>query len=407
MKLLSLQYHVYPDAIGGAWKVTHELNRRLVQREHTVHTITCKPDEKLSDIECLEGIHLHRIPFASSKNVWKLAKELWKRIGELCNGNSFDIIHIHNPLIGFLALLHPSLWKIPVVYHFHSAWFDEEKINRKAEDKSGGIQGVFGQFLLLAVRLMEWYCYFRSNQILMLSDYSLRRFRRFFPFYGAQAKIIPGGVDVGEFRPAENVQEKRKLREQLQLPSDLPILLTVRRLHYRMGLESLIQALAQIEDIAQPPKYLFLIAGEGPLQEQLSRQINEFGLNDKVRLTGALGQEILPLYYRSADAFILPTAKIEGFGLSTAEALASGLPVIGTPVGATQNILGTIDPKLLFDGTDPESLSKGILEYLNNRQMYSELSAACREKAVSQYSWEGAADQTETLFLELIKARKK
>ncbi len=406
LNILSLQYYSYPDAIGGAWKVTFELNSRLAKKGHSIHLITCKPSEDLPDEESIEGVAYHRIASASAKNAWSLACRLWGKITTVCKGKSVDIVHIHNPLTGFLALLHPALWKIPVVYHFHSAWFDEEKINRRGDKYSGYFKKVRGIVLLLAIRSMEWFCFFRANQILLLSTYSLRRFRRYFPFYGTQTKIISGGVDVEEFRPATNMRERETLRDKFSLPQGILILLTVRRLHYRMGLENLIQALAIVGEKEPDIKFLSLIAGGGPLQETLSQQIADLNLQNKVRLTGVISQDDLPKYYRCADLFILPTTMIEGFGLSTAEALASGLPVLGTPVGATQNILGSINPRMLFEGIEPNALAEGILDYLKNPKNFSDLSTLCRERATSLYSWDSAVDQTEELFCKMTRSAK-
>ena len=76
--------------------------------------------------------------------------------------------------------------------------------------------------------------------------------------------------------------------------------------------------------------------------------IRQNDLQDKVRLTGMIPRDVLPSYYRAADVFVLPTLSIEGFGLVTIEALATGLPVLGTPVGGTVEILKGVDESLLF-----------------------------------------------------------
>ena len=403
LKILSLQYYTYPDAIGGAWKVPFELNHRLSKRGHTVNVITCKPNEDFPDEESVEGVTFHRISSASAKAFWRLTRSLWKKIDRLCKEGPIDIVHVHNPLTGFIALLHPALWTVPIVYHFHSAWFDEEKINRRGNPTSGLWQSMRETVALLAIRSMEWFCFFRAHRVVVLSAYSLRRFRHYFPFYGTQTEIISGGVDTEEFRPAKNSMEREALRDKYGLPQNTPILLTVRRLHYRMGLENLLHALAIVNKKTPDAEFLVLIAGEGPLRETLSRQIEELHLQKKVRLTGMLSQESLPEYYRCADLFILPTLMIEGFGLSTAEALATGLPVLGTPVGATQNILGSINAHMLFEGTDPDALANGILGYLQNPQSFSDLSNICRERATSLYSWDSAVLKIEDIFIQMRK----
>ena len=125
-------------------------------------------------------------------------------------------------------------------------------------------------------------------------------------------------------------------------------------------------------------------------------------LSDIVNLTGLVSRESLPLYFRVADLFVLPTIAIEGFGLVTAESLASGLPVMGTPIGATKEILKPIDPLLLFSETSPVAIAKGIANYLLNPEIFINLKSKCRETAEKNYSWERVTDQIEKIFSKIV-----
>ena len=130
LSILSLQYHCYPDEVGGAWGLTYEVNKRLVARGQKVHLITCKPSESLPDYEEIDGIHFHRISFKASKGFISLWRAVRKQVRHILKSGKIDLVHIHNPLVGFVAILHPQLWKVPKVCHFHSSWYDEEKINQ-------------------------------------------------------------------------------------------------------------------------------------------------------------------------------------------------------------------------------------------------------------------------------------
>ena len=107
-------------------------------------------------------------------------------------------------------------------------------------------------------------------------------------------------------------------------------------------------------------------------------------------------------YYEAADIFILPTVSLEGFGLATIEALSSGLPVLGTPVGGTVEILKDIDSKLLFDGTSPKVMASGIEDFLINPDLYSSLNMICRKKAANEYSWDQVVDRLEGVFYDTV-----
>ena len=396
--ILSLQYHCYPDEVGGAWGLTYEINKRLVARGHKVYQITCKSVENQPSQEVIDGIQYHRISLKESKSILSLWNAIRKKVKAILNLESIHLIHIHNPLIGFLALLQPSLWKVPKVYHFHSSWFDEERINAV-----GNAQISLGlKFRLEMIRIMEWVCYRFSRTLLFLSEYSKNRFKDYYSLSNPDLVIIPGGVDLNKFHPLKPEENNNGIREKLNLQKNVPLILTVRRLEERMGLENLILAVEIL--LKKNPDKIFQLAmvGKGSLQQRLKDLIVEKKLSDTIRLTGLVPRETLPLYFRVADLFVLPTTAIEGFGLVTAEAFASGLPVMGTPVGATKEILTLVDQNLIFQGTSPESLAKGMDHFLNNPEYYSQLKSKCRETAEKNYSWENVVDQTEEEFIKNI-----
>ena len=210
--------------------------------------------------------------------------------------------------------------------------------------------------------------------------------------------MIPGGVDVNAFCPLGPDEDPSALREALGWPTDPPVLLTVRRLEARMGLENLILAAGQIVQRSPELDFLIVLGGKGSLGDKLEALVKQNDLEDRVRLVGMISRENLPHYYRSANVFILPTLSIEGFGLVTVEALASGLPVLGTPVGGTVEILKGVDESLLFPGATPEALSRRIEKYLRNPKPFEGLKSRCREHAVQYYSWEKVVDLIEDEF---------
>ncbi len=211
-------------------------------------------------------------------------------------------------------------------------------------------------------------------------------------------RVIPGGVDVERFRPLNEYESVAELRRRLRLPLGRPILLTVRRLAARMGLENLIRAVALVTRKNPDLDFLLVIAGKGSLAEKLAALVQQQGIEHRVRLTGFVESQDLPLYYRSADLFILPSESIEGFGLATVEALASGVPVLGTPVGGTVEILRAIDDRLLFGKATPEIMARHIEDFLKNPVPYKILRNRCRQEAVARYSWDSVVDCTEEEF---------
>jgi glycosyltransferase involved in cell wall biosynthesis len=111
-------------------------------------------------------------------------------------------------------------------------------------------------------------------------------------------------------------------------------------------------------------------------------------------------------YYGASDFFVLPTRKLEGFGLVTPESMACGTPVLGTPVGGTKEILSDFDSQFLFSDTSPDAMAKGIQmamrKYFDEKEKYNELRHRCREYAEKNYSWKQHIDQLKSILEGII-----
>jgi glycosyltransferase involved in cell wall biosynthesis len=168
-----------------------------------------------------------------------------------------------------------------------------------------------------------------------------------------------------------------------------------------MGIENLIIAMQEIAKLV--PDIYIVIGGTGPLKEDLAVLSRRLNLDHYIHFAGFIPEAALPEYYQAADIFVLPTIELEGFGLVTLEALASGTPVLGTPVGGTQEILSRLDSKYLFADASHEAMSRLIIEtcqgYQNHPGQRTLDSQQCRQFAEKHYSWETNIDAMERLFL--------
>ena len=395
--ILSLQYHSYPDAMGGAWNLTHEINKRLVKRGYRVVLITCKSEQHYPDNELIDGVEFHRISVAISKDPIRLWRAVRKKIKQHLIDEEPWLAHIHHPLMGFYALTIKQYRKIPKIYHFHSSWYDEEKINLTG--MGNGEVNLY--FRMAIIKLIEWACYRYSKSILFLSEYTRQRFIEYYPFKKPRMRIIPGGADTKKFCPSGSTYEINETRKKIGIPKGHKVLLTVRRLEARMGLDNLITAIAEI--VHQNPKLKFklVIAGKGSLNDKLKTQSMLSGVDDYIHFAGFVPDDLLPEYYAAADLFIMPTTFIEGFGIATVEALSTGLPVFGTPIGGTTEILQSIDKRLLFKDVDAKSMAEKIEQFLKDPDPILSLKSNCREEVLNKYSWDLVVGRIEE-ELELV-----
>jgi glycosyltransferase involved in cell wall biosynthesis len=181
------------------------------------------------------------------------------------------------------------------------------------------------------------------------------------------------------------------------LDLDRPLLVTVRRAEPRMGIEQLLRAMPMI--VANEDLCLAVVGG-GLLTNEHLRLSSQLGLDGRVRFVGRVSEEDLLDWYRAADLFVLPTVAYEGFGMVTVEALASGTPVVGTPAGATSELLEPLDPRLVAGGSDPESLASAIgdaLVFSND-----DLQARCRGYALARFGWDGVMRMWEEELADVV-----
>lgn len=401
MRLLLATDHYLPHP-GGSSRVILETSRRLRARGHAVTVLTFERDPTLPERGQIEGVPVVRIPLRGRLSTYPRAFLAGRRaLAEHLTHQEYDVLHIHLPLIGLGAVTSSHGRRVPRVYTFYGPWHQEMRVELYGKRLAALAAVPYrGYVALLCQGLKRWQGFVmrRCQRVVVLSEHSRHEIAAFFPAVdGDRVLLIPGGVDVERFRPAPS---RLAVRARLGLPEHAPILLTVRRLVPRMGLENLLSAFAQLS--RERDDLYLVIGGRGRSEGELRALAGQLGVAGRVRFAGFIAEVDLPAYYQAADLFVLPTLALEGFGLITLEALACGLPVVGTPVGSTCELLGQFDARFLTGGTDPQSLGEGIARGLALVEGEGPaLAERCRAFALP-YDWERIVDRYEMLYTELL-----
>jgi glycosyltransferase involved in cell wall biosynthesis len=203
------------------------------------------------------------------------------------------------------------------------------------------------------------------------------------------------GVDVERFKPMKSNREE--IRRKLGIPLDAKVFLTVRRLVYKNGVDTLMDC-ANLA-IRRNPKVVFLVVGKGPDMNSVRAKINELGIQNNFRMAGFVPDEELPSYYNAADFFVLPSKSGEGLPLVALEAMACALPVIATDVGGIGEILNPEFGKLV-EPSQPDLMAKAVLEFADSDWASTklELRALVEEK----FSWDKNVNSLAEIYEELI-----
>lgn len=300
-----------------------------------------------------------------------------------CGGARPDVVIVHQAMAGFGPILRlrssAGAWVYMCLSLAH-----EEYLSRTAP---ASVSRFRYQANVAMRRWCERAVMRRCARVIVLSEFMKQRVQAVHGIAAHRIHVISGAVDIERFMPASDPAD---VRRQLGLPIDRTILVTVRNLVPRMGLEQFVRAVAMVRD--EIPGILAIIGGEGPLRDEITGLVQRLQIKDHVWMPGFIPEDDLPKYYQAADLVMMPTYELEGFGLVTIEALACGTPVLGTPVGATPEILRGIDPALLIGGTHAEAMAESLRTIIRRFRARpgerAELAAKGLQAVRANYTWD-------------------
>jgi glycosyltransferase involved in cell wall biosynthesis len=207
------------------------------------------------------------------------------------------------------------------------------------------------------------------------------------------APIVPFGVDTAAFRLPPATRER----------SDGPLTIGfVGRMLPGKGLDLLAQALEKLKG----ERWQLLVVGEGPEREEFEQALRAAALWHRAEFTGAIDFAHVPESFHRMDVMVIPTNTTkrirEQFGRVIVEAMASGVPVIGSTCGAIPEVIDTAG--LIFPEGDADALAGALRRMLTDEALRAQLSAAGRTR-VEQYSWDRVAEKTYDLFQQVMSTR--
>ena len=397
MRFLVVSLGFHPDVVGGAWRVAAAQASGLAARGHSVHVVTAQPDPPRPVRESRDGFTLHRFDqpaghfFTNWRTENRAARSLLATLSR--DSQTPTLLIQHHPYLGPATADIPS--SIPILHLFHGPWAEEYRLAQTARPRRIA-RRLLDIGVIRMLRHVEHKALLRAHRIITLSRHFSENLRRWHPGLSAPTVIVPGGVDLSQFN-ALSESQRITLRESYGLSPHDTLFVALRRLDPRMGLDVLIHAFARIHR-THPKAHLWL-TGRGPAEGALRALIQQHQLEASVRLLGFVPDEELPRLLNAADAALMPSLDLEGFGLATAEALACGTPVLGSRAGATPELLEPLDPNLLFPAASVDGLSDILHRVLSEPDRLPSRSR-CAGYARERYSWnrqltacENAADE--------------
>jgi len=227
--------------------------------------------------------------------------------------------------------------------------------------------------------------YTRADYIQAISQFLARRARRY--GYQGEIEIVPNGVDLERF--SRTVLATESQGQSL-------IIITVSRLVKKNGIDDLIRA----QGLSLPWVLKLLIIGTGPEEKKLKKLVKKLKLEDKVIFLGHISHQDLPRYLAMADVFVRPSLS-EGLGSAFLEAMACGLPVIGTSVGGIPDFLKDGETGLFCQVKNPQSIAEKIQELLTNSQLRKRIITNGQKLVQEKYNWDRINQQMSQIYQKL------
>lgn len=285
--------------------------------------------------------------------------------------NRFDVIHAMwagEP--GVIAFLAGRFLRVPVV------------VTLGGGELSGIREIGYGLQLPLISRLAVRFSLNRARKVTVASE-CMHQLCKDFISGSEEIEVIPFGIDPELFQLQMNHID-RTVKNILSVGSLRPV----------KGHSILLHAMVEI--VSKLPNVQLTIVGVGPLEGDLKSMAEDLGISDKVTFAGSVEHHELPAYYARADVLALPSLH-EGQGMVAVEALACGVPVVGTTVGILpdlpRDVCTTARPG------DSKGLAECLLQVLNRADEREEVSASARRTVEEKYTIEKTVDK----FLELYR----
>lgn len=219
-----------------------------------------------------------------------------------------------------------------------------------------------------------------------------------------KCSVVQLGIRLGRFAaPASRAEAKARMLKKFAEKDAEPglVLCSVGRLIPRKGVAWFIDEVMP----TLPGDVFFLVAGEGAEREQISAAIHRHGLDDRVKLLGAVSDSDVELIYQGSDLFVMPNVRIagdmEGFGLVMVEAGLCGLPAIAARIEGIADVVTEGENGHLVESRDVEGFSNVVKKYYESPEELRDASDRARRHTEATFGW----DQVTQRYLSILEAR--
>jgi glycosyltransferase involved in cell wall biosynthesis len=396
MRLLMISWEYPPYVVGGMGRHVAELVPALSGKDVNggpllIDVLTTNFGETNSVEKLDERTTIHRVqtlpldPLDPYNSVVEGNRSLIDYAHSLVKEHDYDLIHIHDWLVGEAGVTLKHEWRTPLLVTIHAT-------------ERGRHQGHLPTGYSHLMDRMEWRICFESWNVIVCSDYMAAEVNGYFGTPMGKIMVIPNGVNpVKQYGP-----DVRQAIRREYAPNGERLLFFVGRIVYEKGVQVLLKAMPQI--LAQYPDIRLLVAGKN--SRELAPQAQELGISDQVDFLGFISDERRDQIYQSVDAAIFPSL-YEPFGIVALEAMATGCNVIASDVGGLSDVVRHEITGLTVYPNDPDSIAWAVDRLFSAPFEAERRRQRALYEAQTRYNWKTIASQTIELYERVVEERQR
>ncbi|MBQ9092367.1 MAG: glycosyltransferase family 4 protein [Anaerotignum sp.] len=378
----------FPQLNGVATSI-RTLATALEERGHHVYIFTP------SDPRCYEGydtLNVYRLPSVPVHFVrdyragYVFSPFLAKKIIDL----NLDIIHTQTEFcLGALGRFISTTQGIPLVHTYHTMYEDY-------------VHYIGGGHIISKEMARDFSGIYCNASTAVIAP--TRKTEQLLKSYGVTKpiSIIPTGINISNFRKDKfKPEEILELRKSLGLDADTPVIVSIGRIAKEKSIDIVIGALPKL--IEKLPDLKMVIVGEGNEIENLGKFAESIGVGEHIMFTGGKPWDEIGKYYQLGNIFCSASVS-ETQGLTFAEAMAAGVPVVAKKDECIENIIDNHVTGMLFESND--DLPDLLYRVLTDKELSSNLSSAS-VKAMEALSVETFANSVENLYQEILDSGER
>lgn len=351
-----------------------------------------------SGVETIDGIAYHRsgrarfsrLPLFTEISLMLRLRQKICRVAKLANP---DLIHAHSPLLNCLPALQAGRQlDIPVVYEIRAFWED-----------AGVDHGTYAHNSLKyrLVRALEtWACRKAAHVFVICQGLKDDLEQRGIPPH--KISVAPNGIDTARFQPCPPDAE---FRERWNLGGKTVIGFIGSFYRYE-GLDLLLKSFASLS--GHKPELRLLLAGGGPLQDELAANARSLAIEDKVIMPGRLPHDRIPGIYALTDILVFPRHAMRLTDLVTPlkplEAMAMGKPLIASDVGGHRELIRHGETGLLFGAGNASMLASTMTSLIDDVSLRNKIGRTDREWVNRERAWAKTAEVYASIYPQVLNS---